>query len=290
MQQGLSWLATIDSSLQWSEANGVVDIKQAPADLQSRTKQLPREAIPEDYRFLLTDNKDRIMEDMKLARDDESGTFGKLQYLWPQHPVNDWLRQRITDSFGRHTAPVIRLPDQLEEDQHWYLAHGGFPNRRGQALIQDHAAVQITDGAVTDLLPLADCLQQLGINHNPLPNRAEARDCTALAAHLPAVVEHLRNYLQGLRTQQNTELQQQVKNELATLSALREKHLQQIDIDFSNNEQVASIRDKRRAERQQQIERHFKDYETWLRDSATTEAEPYIQIVAVITGSIGDML
>lgn len=290
MQQGLSWLATIDSSLQWSEADGVVDIKQAPADLQSRTKQLPREAIPEDYRFLLTDNKTRIMEDMKLARDDESGTFGKLQYLWPQHPVCDWLRQRITDSFGRHTAPVIRLPDQLTEDQHWYLAHGGFPNRRGQALIQDHAAVQITNGVVTDLLPLADCLQQLGINHNPLPNRAESRDCTALAAHLPAVVEHLRNYLQGLRTQQNAELQQKVVNEQATLSTLREKHLQQIDIDFSANEQVASIRDKRRAERQQQIERHFQDYETWLRDSATTEAEPYIQIVAVITGSVGDML
>lgn len=296
LRTGLEWLSTTEkapgsgSTLKWSEDNQVIDIQQAPADLQARAKRLPREAIPADYRFLLTDDKSRIMADMKEARDDESGSFGTLQYLWSQHPVVDWMRQRITDSFGRHTAPVMRLPDKLAEDEHWYLAHGGFPNRRGQALIQDHAAVLIKDGTVSDLLPLAECLTLLGIDGSKRPNRAEPCDCEPLSEHLPAVVSHLRNYLVGLHQQMSDDLQQKITAELATLNQLRARHFEQIEADFGGDEQTKNLRQKRREAKQKQVERHFTDYETWLRDTATTEAEPYIQIVAVITGSRGETL
>ena len=290
LRAGLQWLSAIETGMVWTTRDRVIDIEQAPADLQAHARRLPREAIPQDYRFLLTDDKEQIKADMQQARDDESGSFGTLQYLWPQHPVVDWMRQRVTDSFGRHTAPVMRLPDKLAADEHWYLAHGGFPNRRGAALIQDHAAVQIKNGSITDLVPLADCLKTLGINGGKQPNRGEACNCEPLAEHLPTVVSHLRHYLIGLRRQMQDQLQEKVSAELATLGSLREKHLQQLDIEFDSNSQTQNLKQRRRAEKQVQIERHFTDYENWLRDTASTEEEPYIQIVAVITGSRGELL
>ena len=287
---GLSWLQQTGAKLNWSEEDGAV-VLEAPADLQSSTKKrLPREAVPKDYRFILTDNKDRIMQDMQLARDEESPSFGDLQYLWPLHPVLGWMRQRIADAFGRHTAPVMRLPKKLAADEHWFLAHGGFPNKRGQALIQDQVAVQFKDEQVTDLLPLTECLQKLGISGDKIPNRAESQNCEELMLYLPDVVTYLKQHLQGLRKTTIADMQKQVDAELSNLTKLRGKHIQQLDLELTQSSEAETRKQKRREAKQKQIDEHFTDYERWLKDTVATEDEPYIQIVAVITGSEGERL
>ena len=227
---------------------------------------------------------------MKEARDADTATFGELHYLWPQHPVLGWLRQRVQDAFGRHTAPVMRLPAKLTADEHWFLAHGGFPNRRGQALIQDQVAVQFVNDRVTDLLPLADCLQRLGLNGAELPNRAEPQSCDNLTLYLDDVVTHLRQYLKDKRSGINAELQAQVNTELGTLEQLKSRHVEQLTLTLAHSSQTETCKQQRLTQQRQQVESHFSDYERWLRDSVTTEDEPYIQIVAVITGSEGERL
>ena len=287
---GLSWLQQSGAKITWSEEDGAI-VLEAPADLQSSTnKRLPREAVPKDYRFILTDNKDRIMQDMQLARDEESPSFGDLQYLWPMHPVLGWMRQRIADAFGRHTAPVMRLPKKLAADEHWFLAHGGFPNKRGQALIQDQVAVQFKDEQVTDLLPLTECLQKLGITGDKIPNRAESQNCEELMLYLPDVVTYLKQHLQGLRKTTIADMQKQVDAELSNLTKLRGKHIQQLDLELTQSSEAETRKQKRREAKQKQIDEHFTDYERWLKDTVATEDEPYIQIVAVITGSEGERL
>ena len=290
MVAGLEWLKSTGSTLKYNVDSDLIDIQQSPADLQSRAKKLPREAIPEDYRFVLSDTIARVMEDMQQARDDESGSFGKIQYLWSHHPTVEWMRQRVVDSFGRHTAPVVRLPDKLAEDEHWFLAQGGFPNRRGQALIQNHAAIKIVADNIADLLPLKDCLELLGIDGSSLPNRAESQDCEALTLYLPDVTEYLRSHLKREKSGLEKELKQKVQAELQHLDELREKHLKQLELEFESNQQAENIKNRRKKDKQNQIERHFQDYQSWISDAATTEDEPYIQIVAVITGSSGELL
>lgn len=287
---GLNWLQETGAKVNWSEEEGVV-VLNAPADLQSSTKKrLPREAIPEGYRFLLTDDASRIMQDMQQARDQESASFGDLQFLWPQHPVLGWMRQRIADGFGRHAAPVLRLPSKLNPNEHWFLAHGGFPNKRGQALIQSQIAVQFIDDQVTDLLPLAGCLERLDINGSKIPNRAEAQSCEDLTLYLPDVVNHIKQYLQGIRDHNTAALQVKVKDELAGLIELRGKHEQQLELELKESSEAEARKQKKREQRQNQIDEHFTDYERWLKETVTTEPDPYIQIIAVITGSEGERL
>ena len=184
----------------------------------------------------------------------------------------------------------MRLPKKLAADEHWFLAHGGFPNKRGQALIQDQVAVQFKDDQVTDLLPLTECLQKLGISGDKIPNRAESQNCEELMLYLPDVVTYLKQHLQGLRKTTIADMQKQVDAELSNLTKLRGKHIQQLDLELTQSSEAETRKQKRREAKQKQIDEHFTDYERWLKDTVATEDEPYIQIVAVITGSEGERL
>jgi len=288
LEAGLEWLQHEDSVLDWSVRDGLVVIDQAPRDLQQITDRLPREAIPEHRRFHLTDEADRIMADMVEARDAEEGSFGQLHYLWPQHPVLDWLRTRVADAFGRNVAPVMRLPDQLKPDEHWFLAHGGFPNRRGQALIQDHVAVCFSNDAVVDVLPLEDWLARLKLDGRDVPNRGEARDCEELTLYLPDVVQHFKRFLKRARDEKLVRSRENVAKEEARLSVLREQHLEQLELELSARNDAESRKQQRRRAREETIKRHFDEYRRWLTDSVETEDEPYIQILAVVTGDPGE--
>lgn len=290
LEAGLEWLQHEDKVLDWSVRDGLVVIDQAPRDLQQIAQRLPREAIPENWQFHLTDDPERIKADMVEARDAQEGSFGQLHYLWPQHPVLSWLRTRVSDAFGRNVAPVMRLPDQLPDNEHWFLAHGGFPNRRGQALIQDHVAVCFSNDAVVDVLPLNDWLLRLKLDGRQVPNRGEARDCAELTLYLPDVVEHLRRYLQSLRDTKLAESRENLSKEEARLSALREQHLQQLELELSARNDAESRKQQRRRAREEIIQKHFDEYHRWLTDSVETEDEPYIQILAVVTGDPGEAL
>jgi len=288
LEAGLGWLSQTDAVLKWREDDGLLMIEQAPRDLQLISERLPREAIPENLQYLLTDDPSRIQADMAVARDAEEGSFGQLHYLWPQHPVLDWLRTRVADAFGRNVAPVVRLPDRLAQDEHWFLAHGGFPNRRGQALIQNHIAVCFSNDSVSDLLPLADFLERIQLDGRAIPNRGEARDCEGLTLYLQDVVAHIRRHLQHARTDELKRRQQEIAIEEQRLAELHDDHLQQLELELSTRKDAESRKADIRRKREATIKRHFDEYHRWLSDSVATEEEPYIQILAVVTGSPGE--
>lgn len=73
---------------------------------------------------------------IEQARQVKAGddSWPKLHYLWPQHPVMDWLSDRVLSAFGRHCAPVIQCP-QLADGEHAFMLMGLIPNRKGQPLL-----------------------------------------------------------------------------------------------------------------------------------------------------------
>ena len=61
----------------------------------------------------------------------------------------------------------------------------------------------------------------------------------------------------------------------------------QLDLDFADNKQLESVKQNRKEQRQREIEHNFESYLEWIQDTMTTEKEPYIQLIAVITGAEG---
>lgn len=284
VEAALRWLGEHRGGLRWSRDEDLIEL-EAPADLQQLMKKLPAEAQPEDYRFLLTNDIGRLSEDLKLARDDDSGTFGALQYLWMQHPVVEWLTLAIQDAFGRHAAPVIRAAGRLAGNEHWFLLQGGFPNRRGQTLIRADLAVQVRDGRVGEQISVLDLVDRLQLGRQPVANPARVGDTDALARHLPAVVAAVREHLKRVRQQRLEALAPRLEKQRQALATLRDRHEAQLEVTLSESAQLESVKQARRRAALAQINSVFADYETWLRDTHEVENDPYVQVLAVISGS-----
>lgn len=281
----LQWLKEQGSGLEFKLQPDSQRVElTAPADLQQRFKFLPKEVRPEDHRFFLTTDKHTVQSSIKARRDGDDSQFGEWQYLWPLHPVMDWLQSRVLDAFGRHTAPVLRLPGKLGNDEHWYIVQGGFPNKRGQALIQDTLAVQVRSNRVGTVQSATELLKQLGINGEPLPNRAEARDTRLLQAQLKPVVHSVVQQLQRQRDQKESERRQRLNEHLQKLEALRNQHVAQLEMMLERSDQPEAFKQRQRSERMHHIDTVFNEYKHWLDETQHTERDPYVQVVAVLTG------
>jgi hypothetical protein len=272
----------VDLTFQLDAERRQVDFT-APTDLRQRLKFLPRESRPKDDRFILSDRKDQIQDAIKAAREGEEFA-SPLQFLWSQHPVMEWLQDRVLDGFGRHTAPIIRIPRHLSEDEHWFAVQGGFPNKRGQALIQASIAVRVQAGQIAGESPLATLLDDLKLDGRKIPNPAVPGDVADLRAMLPAVVKHVRGSLKAQRDALQAARLEKLNRHLENLTTLRGKHLLQLELDLAQSDQPVVFKEKRKQDRSHHIERVFNEYRQWLEDTQRTEDDPYIQIIAVFTG------
>lgn len=278
------------NALAWlqDERNLTLDLQQenntlwltAPEDLRLRRHQLPREAWPEHGKFVLSTDLDRINAELKRCREAEDSAWPAVHYLWPQHPVMEWLDDRMLGAFGRHTAPVIRLPQQLEQDEHWILLQGSYPNLRGQMYLQAWCAVHIRNGQVINNLELPDFLKQLDLRQ-PV-NPGYQLDTSALAKLLPQAIEQARKQLKAQREQHEQASNERLQVHYDALDALKAEHQRQLDIDFAERTDTRGL--QLREQKSHEIDRLFDDYLDWLENTQLTDEQPYLQVIAVFTG------
>lgn len=275
----LNWLQEQGLELQ-CQIDGTTLRLTAPADLRQRMRYLPNEVYPENDRFILSAEKQRIYDELKRCREDDT-PWPSIHYLWARHPVMEWLADRALNAFGRHTAPVIRMPSQLGTDQHWFLIQGGFPNRRGQVHIQAWCAVLMENGQIVESGDFALLQQRLSLDH--LINTGQGGDTQRLNHLLPKAVQFARQSLQEQRKHYEAISNQKLNQQLQALEALRARHLGQMELDI--DKLLETVKHRKREERTAQINRLFDDYLDWLENTQITEDKPYLQVAAVFTGS-----
>ncbi|QKK04118.1 MAG: DEAD/DEAH box helicase [Pseudomonadota bacterium] len=286
------------AALSWLRSEGVriqeeIDrqnqrlVLTAPPDLQNRLRFLPKEARPEADRFILTPDRKLIAEDLKIRRDEDSN-WAQRQYLWPLHPVMEWLGDRALGTFGRHTAPLFRIPGRLEPNQTAFLLVGGYPNRRGHTLIQAWLGFVLEDGNITEELDLAGFIHRLDLRPGQVPNRNRGGPTDAVAARLPGVVRRAEQRLAEHRRSEEAAIEDQLLEQLQAMDDLKTRHLQQLELEFDRSDQPEHFKQRRRDDRLGHIQRVFDDYDNWLRDTHTLDDQPYIQVAAAFTGQEGN--
>ena len=285
-KEALRWLKSENPRLSFvsDDTRQQIDL-ESPADLQQRMKFMPREVRTADGRFILTTDKQAVQDMVKTLRESEDEHLAGLHYLWQLHPVMEWLQSRVSDAFGRHTAPVIRIPGKLQTNHHWYLLQGGFPNKRGQALIQQTLAVKVEADQVTEILPAIDLLTQLKIDGSALVNREVTGDVHQLQANLKLVVDRVRESLKAERDRIQVEKGDQLRAQFDKIAELRTRHISQLELDLSTSNQVETFKKRKEAERREHIDWVFNEYQSWIEETQETESDPYIQVVAVLTGN-----
>jgi hypothetical protein len=264
----------------------------APRDLQERLRQLPREVQAENDYYSLTADSDRMAQAIETARQAraEEETWPKLHYLWPQHPIVQWLGDRVLTYFGRHCAPLLQSA-HLQPGEQAFVLMGLVPNRKGQPLLVDwqvaHRKADATGQGEFILQPFDAFAARAGLKVGKLPNRGQLSDSSlamqTMQGALPQAVASMRNHMLAKQSAFSAGLDERLRFTLAELEHLQSRQVDQLTLDLER--QLETVKRGRFEHRKQQINRVFDDYRQWVNDTLTTEPQPWIQVLAAMTSA-----
>ena len=256
----------------------------APPDLQDRLRvTLPSEVRDEHHRYALCSDPARIaasIEEARQARAEED-TWPALHYLWQQHPILEWLADRVLSSFGRQRAPVLQLP-ALAEGEHAFLLMGLVPNKKGQPLLIEWQVASL-HGGQWRLEAFPAFVARTGLKAGVLANRAADLDTQPLQAALPAAVDAMRKHMVARQQEFSASMHSRLQGTLQNLETLQSAQIQQLELRLAANKQDEAFKKGRREKRTQQIRRVFDEYRQWVEDTMSTEPQPFIQVLAAAT-------
>jgi hypothetical protein len=284
VKAALTQLAPARDWLQWSTNDAEQGVAiTAPPDLQERLRQLPREVRSSDHRYELCADPVRVMQAIAQARQAkaEDETWPQLHYLWPQHPIVDWLVDRAITQFGRHRAPVIQS-HHLHPGVQAFVMLGLVPNRKGQPLLVDWQVVCRPASQPCTLEPYETFVQRAGLKAGQLPNPGLSIPLHDMQATLPEAVAHMRQHMVQRQATFAEQMQQRLQGTLADLERLQTEQMQQLELRLEK--QLEQVRRSQFERRSRVIRRVFDDYRQWVADTLSTEPEPYLQVLAAVCG------
>lgn len=254
----------------------------APKELEQRFKMLPSEVYPENGQFLLSENVAEMNKAIEASRGDQHA-WPKIQYLWQLHPVMQWLNDKVLSHFGRHQAPILRMPQHLSANTDVFLLSAVFPNRKSHPVINDWTVITFENGEYKSLQPFDDFLQQHNLADITLSNPATASGEARLEALLPKAIEKAAQHFSNVRDVAMEKIDDKLYKQLDILDKLKAKHIQQLEIQF-DDVSITRIANKKESEKER-VTKLFDNYVNWIKDTMTTEKQPYIQVVSVFTGA-----
>lgn len=256
----------------------------APNDLRDRYKTLPREVVPENWQFVLTTDKEAIKKEVVRCRQDESA-WPKVHYLWPQHPVVEWLQDRMLVAFGRHKAPCMELPaGMLQPGETVFVISGQIPNRKSHPLVYEWLAVSYHNGVFRQIEPLGDLISRSGLGCD-MPNTGVPTSLAASQDLLADAVKKSREYVIKERDRFAAELEIRLRQQTEELKRLRAKQHFQLELSFAASSQVEAVKTSRKVQKEQEINDIFDRYTRWVEDTLTTEKQPYLHVACVLVAA-----
>lgn len=245
----------------------------ATDDLKHRFKFLPREIAPEQNQFVLTDQIDVIKEEIARSREDENA-WPKIHYLWPQHPLAQWLSDRMLTAFGRHTAPVINLRQTLDSGEVLFVFSGLVPNQKSHPLVNEWLAVSYINGVFQEIYTFDEVIERTQLGKLPIPNQGNQEGIDELQALLPKAVGQAKAWMELTQEEFEKKINEKLDIQLDELDKLKERQLRQLELDLGHSGE---------SERQT-IEDVFEQWFQWVQETMTTEPIPYLQLIAVLKG------
>lgn len=208
-----------------------------------------------------------------------------MQLLWELHPVMQWMEDWATGSFGRHSAPVLHLPDRLAKNEVWVLMQAGYPNRRGYTPVHDWAAVRVVDGKA-EVHSRRELMERIDFR-KALINAGETLPLEHLEKLLPICVDAVRNHVEEKKKRYEGETRPKLEQQLLELDNLREKQLGLFDeLPGAVDETLLTRTQKKELDRIQTIENTFQNAKDYVHEVYELGREPFIQVVAVFCGDL----
>lgn len=246
----------------------------APKDLEYRFKMLPREVWPKDGYFILSSDQQTINQEIADSRKSES-SWPQIHYLWEQHPVLEWIRDKLLSNFDRLEAPSITL-NTLEDNESIFIVSGLIPNKKAHPLINHWMGICFKNGQYSQTLSMNDVIEKTNLGRQQFPNKGVEIDTSSLESLLPKAIEESKAYMLGEFNQFEEQINEKLNHQYNELNELKKRHMGQYGL-FHDDELTVDSDGRR-------IKRIFDDYFTWIEETMTPEKEPYIQVIAALNG------
>jgi superfamily II DNA or RNA helicase len=263
------------SGIGW-EADGPVVSFQAPEDLMGRLEALPQSYLRQRNlreRLRLTADQSTANASLAHAVDSkaDSGDTGtawpEIHYLGPQHPVLEWVADKVLFGVARHEA--LAIPCAVADPT--LLVSGVWSNRLGEPIATEWLAATIEDGNIVTFADLFDTLRQAGVDDR-MVNPAWSGDLSAVEALIgPVVTAADRHLTEGLIAPLTL-----IDDRLSQTKARLERWQKDARVAA---EQIAS--DAKRTRRLQDIERVTRQIEGLIADHEPA-GSPLIRIIGAL--------
>ncbi len=258
-----------------------VDIRMTE-DLKYRFKYLPSEIKPNNDELVLSADTTVIQTEIKRSRKDEKA-WPVIHYLWEQNPVLEWATDKVMAAFNRHEAPVMRIDEKLGNDETVIVLSGLIPNRKGHPIIHRWVGVNFKGGNFTHIESFEKLVLRLELNTKRFSNPGHEIDVCQFKKFLPVAVNEFKGWMSDIRNDFQTETSLKLEEKLNELKKLKSKKYEQLEFDFEGS-RLSETRKKQDIETgQRKINSEFEEYQDWIKDTMTTENQPYVQVVAVFT-------
>lgn len=255
-----------------------------PQKLKKRLgRKLPKEVVTDEIK--LTTNKERIAKAIKKSREQKEDTWPAFQYLWELHPIMEWISNKAETLFGRRECPLL-IYDKLNKGEYIFITEGLIPNRRSEPVIDEWYALKFDGKKFVEAMTIDEILKE-GLFQQKHPNTSKEGENRELEAKLqewmPEAVRQTRILVDTAANNFETIILNQLKDEETRLTALKNRHHEQIDLfekaskSFRTTEIVA--------QRRRKTDQLFNEFYQWINDTMTLEIDkPYIKIIAVLSG------
>jgi hypothetical protein len=247
-----------------------------PEDLRRRLDALPQSYLREQRiteRLKLTSDRAVAEEMLARARRSKTSMWPEVGYLSGQHPILDWLVDKVLVRLGRNEAPIITC-DVADPT---FLLQGVYSNAAGEPTAVEWMAVDdLGDGRIPNVSAMVDLLAAAGVRHDMINPAApiHADRLAQLEKLVPHAVEVGRSHMEYRRDDLLAELDERMRAHRQRLARWVQHRNAVID-------EMAP--GPRQQHERTQLGRHQRSAAEHI-ESLRTVGQPLVRVVAVLVG------
>lgn len=243
---------------------------------------IPEESWPEDDYLYLTHDPLRVNQAIQAAQA-QKGQWSRELLLTEQHPVMQWLVERLQMLQPRGEAPLIASP-YLEEGQLLFCFIGQVSSKAGTPLIVEPHAVSFRKGGKFDIRPLKEALQEVRFDQLVNSGKQGKLPPNLMSAFVGSAVDQSRQHMGNLKKQRQQLVKPRLDEEEARLKNWFAEWAGHIDRSLSHlppeGKRATRLRQKR-----EEMEKYMEDrLHTWQQTYYEASDEPLTRLVMVIEG------
>ncbi len=261
-----------------------VEIKLTDNVKKKISNLMPPETMPSDDYLRLSLDKVYCLKDMARCMQNELAetAWPATQYLWKLHPIFRWIEDKAGVFYKRNEVPVLGLSNGLKPNEIIYIVAGMIPNRKSTTVVDEWFGVYYKEHKFVQTLTMSEVMQKTHMNVKE-PNRQQVTEQQIASGQelLGDVVDHAKNLMAKKCVKYKEEIEPYIEEEKRRLMDLQNRHK---DAQLSIFDLGIEGMERKKSEKEREIERLFDNFMEWEKDTLEIEENPYIRIIAVAMG------